>query len=234
MLYRDVIMGFFIAGFVLVFVPQWRWEFLFLEGDSVLVSTQNAFMGVTLAIISFVGSIGNVPFATALWIGGGIGFAGVIAFIYSDLITIPVLNILRKYYGWKVMLYILVVFFVTMALTGVLMELFFDLFGLVPDVATESADPTKQSFFELDYTFVLNTVFLGLSGFLFWVYWRGLGTPGEHRDPICGMRAADDGPTATYNGETYYFCSEICRNAFEENPQTYLRTEETAGEAVHG
>ena len=234
MLYRDVIMGFFIAGFVLVFVPQWIWEFLFLEGDSVLVSTQNAFMGVTLAIISFVGSIGNVPFATALWIGGGIGFAGVIAFIYSDLITIPVLNILRKYYGWKVMLYILAVFFVTMALTGVLMELLFDLFGLVPDVATESADPTKQSFFELDYTFVLNTVFLGLSGFLFWVYWRGLGAPGKHRDPICGMRAADDGPTATYNGETYYFCSEICRNAFEENPQTYLRTEETAGEAVHG
>lgn len=234
MLYRDVIMGFLIAGFVLVFVPQRVWEFLFIEGNSVLVTSQNAFMGVTLAIISFVGSIGNVPFATVLWVGGGISFAGVIAFIYSDLITIPVLNILRKYYGLKVMLYILAVFFVTMALTGVLMELFFDLFGLVPNVATEAADPTEQTYFELDYTFVLNAVFLGISGFLFWVYWRGLGAPGEHRDPICGMRADEDGPTMTYDGQTYYFCSETCRNAFEENPQTYLGTGETADESVPG
>jgi hypothetical protein len=62
-------------------------------------------MGVALSVISFVGSIGNVPFAVALW-GGGVRFAGVIAFVYSDLITIPVLNVLRKYYGWRVMSYI--------------------------------------------------------------------------------------------------------------------------------
>jgi hypothetical protein len=110
MIYKDVVLGFLIAGFVIVFVPQWVWDALFMQGDGVLVSAQNAVMGVTIAVISFVGSIGNVPFAAALWFSGGIGFAGVIAFIYSDLITIPVLNVFRKYYGWHVMLYILGVF----------------------------------------------------------------------------------------------------------------------------
>ncbi|MDY7082870.1 MAG: permease, partial [Halobacteria archaeon] len=116
MIYKDVVAGFLISGFVIVLVPQWVWNTLFLQGDGILVTAENAVMGVTVAILSFVGSIGNVPFAVALW-GGGVGFAGVIAFVYSDLITVPVLNVYRKYYGWKVMLYILAVFFVTMAFT---------------------------------------------------------------------------------------------------------------------
>jgi len=88
-------------------------EHAVLQGDGILVSAENAVMGVAIAVISFVGSMGNVPFAVALW-GGGVSFAGVIAFVYADLITVPVLNVYRKYYGWSVMLYILGVFFVTM------------------------------------------------------------------------------------------------------------------------
>ncbi|WP_101296078.1 permease [Halegenticoccus soli] len=193
-LWSDVIAGFLISGFIIVFVPQWVWNTLFLQGDGLLVTAENAVMGVTIAVISFVGSIGNVPFAVALW-GGGVSFAGVITFVYADLITIPVLNVYRKYYGVYVMAYILAVFFVTMAFTGFLMELFFDALGIVPNLAGgETA--SEQRYFKLDYTFYLNLLAFALSGFLFYVYRQGLGAPGEYRDPVCGMRTDTDQPRA--------------------------------------
>jgi len=140
--------------------PQRVWNALFLEGDGLLVTAENAVMGVAIAVISFVGSMGNVLFAVALW-GGGISFAGVIAFVYADLITIPVLNVYRKYYGWRVMLYILGVFFVTMAFTGFLMELLFDALGIVPNLAGgETA--TDRTYFERNYTFYLNLIAFAL------------------------------------------------------------------------
>jgi len=219
MLYKDVIAGFLISGFVIVFVPQWVWNTLFLQGDGLLVSAEHAVMGVAIAIISFVGSMGNVPFAVALW-GGGVSFAGVIAFVYADLITVPVLNVYRKYYGWSVMLYILCVFFVTMAFTGFLMEQLFDLLGIVPDLAGGTT-ASEQTYFELNYTFYLNLVAFALSGFLLYVYRRGLGAPGQYRDPVCGMRTNDDGPTVTHDGNTYHFCSKACQRTFEETPNEF-------------
>ena len=221
MLYKDVIAGFLVSGFVIVFVPQWVWNALFLSGDGLLVSAENAVMGVAIAIISFVGSMGNVPFAVALW-GGGVSFAGVIAFVYADLVTIPVLNVYRKYYGWKVMAYILGVFFVTMAFSGFLMEQLFEALGIVPNLAGGQT-ASEQTYFKLDYTFYLNLIAFGLSGFLLYVYRRGLGAPGRYRDPVCGMRTDDDGPSVTLDGETYYFCSEACRRAFDRQPAKYAR-----------
>ncbi|EMA21487.1 permease [Haloarcula marismortui] len=219
MIWKDVIAGFLVSGFVIVFVPQWVWNTLFVQGDGLLVTAENAIMGVAIAVVSFVGSMGNVPFAVALW-GGGISFAGVIAFVYADLITIPVLNVYRKYYGWKVMLYILGVFFVTMAFTGFLMELLFDAFGIVPDLAGgETA--TEQTYFQLNYTFYLNLIAFALSGFLLYVYRRGLGAPGQYRDPVCGMRTDEAGSSASHEGTTYYFCSQTCRDAFDSNPGAY-------------
>ncbi|TMT77911.1 YHS domain-containing protein [Haloterrigena sp. H1] len=222
MIWTDIVAGFLISGFVIVFVPQWVWNALFLEGDGLLITAENAIMGVTIAVISFVGSMGNVPFAVALW-GGGISFAGVIAFVYADLITIPVLNVYRKYYGWSVMLYILGVFFVTMAFTGFLMELLFDALGIVPNLAGgETA--TEQTYFAVNYTFHLNLVAFALSGFLLYVYRHGLGAPGQYRDPVCGMRTDVDGPSATHDGETYYFCSTACKRAFEDAPAQFADT----------
>ncbi len=219
MIWTDVIAGFLISGFVIVFVPQWVWNTLFLSGDGLLVTAENAVMGVAIAVVSFVGSMGNVPFAVALW-GGGISFAGVIAFVYADLVTIPVLNVYRKYYGWHVMLYILGVFFVTMAFTGFLMEVLFDALGIVPNLAGGTT-ATERTYFELDYTFYLNLIAFGLSGFLLYVYRRGLGAPGQYRDPVCGMRTDDSDPSATHDGTTYYFCSRTCKQAFEEDPSEY-------------
>jgi len=219
MIWKDVIAGFLISGFVIVFVPQSVWSALFLQGEGVLVSAENAIMGVAIAVLSFVGSMGNVPFAVALW-GGGISFAGVIAFVYADLITIPVLNVYRKYYGWNVMLYILGIFFVTMAFTGFLMEELFDVFGIVPNLAGgETA--AEQTYFELNYTFYLNVVAFALSGFLLYVYRRGLGAPGQYRDPVCGMRTDDSGPRLTHEGKTYYFCSQRCKQSFESHPTEF-------------
>ena len=219
MIWKDVIAGFLISGFVIVFVPQWVWNTLFLQGDGLLFSAENALMGVAIAVISFVGSIGNVPFAVALW-GGGVSFAGVIAFVYADLITIPVLNVYRKYYGWKVMAYILGVFFVTMAFSGFLMELLFDALDIVPNLAGAQT-ASDQTYFKLDYTFYLNLIAFALSGFLLYVYRRGLGAPGQYRDPVCGMRTDEDSPSVSYDGETYYFCSNACKRSFEKHPSEF-------------
>ncbi|ELZ79619.1 putative metal ion permease [Haloferax larsenii JCM 13917] len=227
MIWKDIIAGFLISGFVIVFVPQWVWNTLFIQGDGLLVTAENAIMGVTIAVLSFVGSMGNVPFAVALW-GGGVSFAGIIAFVYADLITIPVLNVYRKYYGWKIMLYILGVFFVTMAFTGFLMELLFDALGIVPDLAGgETA--TEQTYFELNYTFYLNLIAFALSGFLLYVYRRGLGAPGQYRDPVCGMRTDGSEPSATHDGETYYFCSQTCKETFEKDPDEFTHQHPEAG-----
>ncbi|MFT4884412.1 MAG: uncharacterized membrane protein YraQ (UPF0718 family) [Natronomonas sp.] len=233
MIYKDIIAGFLISGFVIVFVPQRVWNALFLQGDGLLVTAENAVMGVTIAVISFVGSMGNVPFAVALW-SGGVSFAGIIAFVYADLVTIPVLNIYRKYYGWAVMLYLLGVFFVTMAFAGFLMELLFDALGIVPNLAG-GLTASEQTYFKLDYTFYLNLVAFAFVGFLAYVYRRGLGAPGEYRDPVCGMRTDDDGPSATYDDETYYFCADTCRRAFEDSPESFADTSPRihGGEAGH-
>ncbi|TKX79214.1 YHS domain-containing protein [Halorubrum sp. SD626R] len=227
MIWKDIVAGFLISGFVIVFVPQWVWNTLFIQGDGLLVTAENAIMGVTIAVLSFVGSMGNVPFAVALW-GGGVSFAGIIAFVYADLITIPVLNVYRKYYGWKIMLYILGVFFVTMAFTGFLMELLFDALGIVPDLAGgETA--TEQTYFKLNYTFYLNLIAFALSGFLLYVYRRGLGAPGQYRDPVCGMRTDDSEPSATHDGETYDFCSQTCKETFEKDPDEFVHQHPEAG-----
>ncbi len=221
MIWTDVVAGFLVSGFVIVFVPQRVWNALFVQGNRLLMTAENAIVGVAIAVVSFVGSMGNILFAVALW-GGGISFAGVIAFVYADLITIPVLNVHRKYYGWSVMLYIFGVFFVTMAFTGFLMELLFDALGIVPNLAGgETA--TEERYFELNYTFYLNLVAFALSGFLLYVYRRGLGAPGQYRDPVYGMRTDDRGPNATHGGETYYFCSTACKRTFEDAPAEFER-----------
>jgi uncharacterized membrane protein YraQ (UPF0718 family) len=90
--------------------------------------TVNATLGVLAGVLSFIGSIRNVPFAAALWVSG-VSFAGVIAVIYADLITVPVLDLWRRFLGWKATAYVFVIFFVTMLVAAVAMEYLFDAFG---------------------------------------------------------------------------------------------------------
>ncbi len=157
MLWKDLAIGFLIAGILGAFVPGDWWSALFLKGASPwLQAPANALLGPLVAVISFVCSIGNVPLAAILW-GSGISFGGVLAFLYADLIVLPLLDVYRRYYGWKMAAYIAVLFYTTMVLAGLLMDLVFSTADLVPAHATDIR--TRVTHFSLDYTFWLNLVF---------------------------------------------------------------------------
>lgn len=157
-IYKSVFFGFLIAGFIVALVPGEAWRALFLHSTTLPGVAENAAMGVMAGVLSFIGSIGNVPFAAALWVGG-VSFSGVIACIYADLITVPVLALWRKFFGWKAMLYIFFVFFLTMASSAVLMEYVFRVLDWVPP-RLSSADLTAFVSFRFDSTFGVTLVAL--------------------------------------------------------------------------
>ena len=100
MLRREIVIGFVVAGFAAAAVPAGFWNAVFLHGHGILTMIENAIVGPFVAIISFVCSVGNVPLAAALW-QDGISFGGVVAFIFADLISLPLLFIYRKLYGGR-------------------------------------------------------------------------------------------------------------------------------------
>jgi uncharacterized membrane protein YraQ (UPF0718 family) len=166
MLWKDLLGGFVIAGFLAAFVPNGAWKALFLEGASPGVRlVENAVVGPVIAIVSFVCSIGNVPLAAILW-ASGISFGGVLSFLYADLIILPLLDAYRKYYGWRMALYIFVVFFLTMALSAIIMDGLFSALHLVPTPNPNIVHDLTM--FSFNYTFWLNLVFGALAVYL----WR--------------------------------------------------------------
>jgi uncharacterized protein len=162
-----------------------------------------------IAVLSFVCSIGNVPLAAVLW-SGGISFAGVMAFIFADLIVLPIVVAYRKYYGTSFALRITALMFVTMVVAALIVDVVFGALDLIP-----STRPSTEDVFgsiELNYKAVLNA--LGLVGFvvLFAMTMRG-----GAKDPVCGMTVdMASAVTAEHDGHTHYFCSEHCRHAFDE------------------
>ncbi len=130
-IWSDLVLGFLIAGALAAWVPSDFWKALFLGGHGTLSAIWGALIGPIIAMLSFVCSEGNVPVAAVLW-NQGISFGGVIAFIFGDLIIIPILNIYRKYYGWRAALYIGLVSYVTMVVAGFVIQLIFNAARLVP------------------------------------------------------------------------------------------------------
>jgi uncharacterized protein len=128
---RDIIGGLLIAGAVAAWVPDSFWQQLFLTGHPLAAQLWGPVIGPVISLLSFVCSIGNAPLAAVLW-NGGISFGGVIAFIFADLIIIPILVIYRKYYGTKMMLALLGIFYATMVAGGYIIEFTFGGLGLVP------------------------------------------------------------------------------------------------------
>jgi len=208
MLWKEIGAGFLIAGFVALLGDDF-FNGLFVEGAPGAVRTlENAVAGPLIAVLSFVCSIGNVPLAAVLW-SGGISFAGVMAFIFADLIVLPIIAIYRKYYGWAFALRITALMLVTMVLAALLIDVVFSVLGLIPS-APPGADDVFGSI-ELDYKLLLNLlatiVFVGLFA---------LTLPRAATDPVCGM--AVDQATAVplrMNGRTLFFCSEDCRDSYE-------------------
>jgi uncharacterized membrane protein YraQ (UPF0718 family) len=166
MLWKDLLGGFLIAGALAAFVPNGAWSALFLhDAPPALQLVANAVTGPLVAIVMFVCSIGNVPMAAILW-ASGISFGGVLAFLYADLLVLPLLDIYRKYYGTRMMLYIFAVFFVTMASAAIVMDLAFTALHAIP-----RPDPNVRMAlvsFSLNYTFWLNLAFAALAVYL----WR--------------------------------------------------------------
>lgn len=130
-IYKSVLFGFLIAGFIVELVPTAVWRTLFLPAHGFPGIAENAAAGVAAGVLSFIGSIGNVPFAASLWVSG-VSFGGVIACIYADLITVPVVALWRRFFGWKGALYVFVIFYLTMFISAVMMEYVFTLIGWVP------------------------------------------------------------------------------------------------------
>ena len=165
---RDVVLGLLIAGALGAWVPNRFWQHLFFSGHPLLAKIWGPLLGPIISIVAFVCSIGNVPLAAVLW-NGGISFGGVVSFIFADLIILPILVIYRKYYGTKMMLFILVTFYVTMVVAGYAVELIFGASGLVPAVRNAKVlNPTIN----WDYTTYLNIVFLVGAIVLLWRFFR--------------------------------------------------------------
>ncbi len=172
MVWRDVTFGFTVAGVIAAFVPRQFFAALFVgsgaDGDpafwQVLLQT---LVGPVAAFFTFIGSMGNIPLASLLY-GNGVSFAGVMAFIFSDLVVFPVLRINAKYFGWKMALYILGVFLVALVAAAIVLHYGFATFDLLPERGGgQQVEPFER--FAIDYTFFLNLAFLAVSGLLVWL-----------------------------------------------------------------
>jgi uncharacterized protein len=168
---RDIVVGLLIAGAVAAWVPDSFWHHLFLTGHPTLSKIWGPLIGPVVSLLSFVCSIGNVPLAGVLW-NGGISFGGVVAFIFADLIIVPILVIYRKYYGTRMTLFILGTFYVTMALAGYAIEFLFSGLRLIP--SGRHAKIVEASI-QWDYTTVLNILSLMLATALIYRFVRSGG-----------------------------------------------------------
>jgi len=209
MLWKEITLGFLLAGFAAQ-LGHGLLESLFLRNaPAPLPALENVVIGPVIAVLSFVCSVGNVPLAAVLW-SGGISFAGVLAFLFADLIVLPILAIYRKYYGGAFALRITALMFVTMAVAALLVAGLFSALGAVP----AGPRPTRTDVFgavHADYKLALNLLASAIFAALFMLTVRRGAT-----DPVCGMRVDRASAVRRQVGaRTVYFCSEHCRRAYD-------------------
>ncbi|MGJ8667584.1 MAG: permease [Patiriisocius sp.] len=172
MVWKDVTVGFTIAGIVAAFVPDSFFQTLFINSGkgntdfTFLEILEHIVVGPIAAFLTFIGSMGNIPLA-ALLFGKGVSFAGVMAFIFSDLVVFPVLRINAKYYGWKMSFFIVFLLFTALIGTALALHYSFELLNILPDPSQVTIQDKEH--FKLDYTFYLNIAFLAISGYLIYL-----------------------------------------------------------------
>jgi uncharacterized membrane protein YraQ (UPF0718 family)/YHS domain-containing protein len=216
MLWKEITIGFFLAGFIGLLGNDFFNGLFLNDAPPALETIENVIAGPVIAVLSFVCSVGNVPLAAVLW-SGGISFAGVMAFIFADLIVLPIIVAYRKYYGWAFTLRITALMFVTMVIAALIVDGIFSALDLIPSGARPSRDDVFGSI-QLDYKLVLNVIGLVVFTMLFYLTIRRGAT-----DPVCGMRVhRSKAPRLQLDGRTYFFCSEHDREAFRADPQRYL------------
>ena len=192
--WQDIALGLLISGALAAWVPQGFWATLFLAHDPVWSKIVGPLIGPVVAVLSFVCSVGNVPLAAVLW-NGGISFGGVVAFLFADLIILPIINIYRKYYGNRMAALLFGLFYVAMAGAGYVVEIVFGLIGLIPG---RRGARVLEASVTWNYTTVLNILFLALSAVLIW---RFLRTGGP--DMLRMMSAPADGAGSEHAGHAH-------------------------------
>ena len=216
MLWKEITAGFLIAGFVAL-LPMSFFNGLFLtDAPAWIRIPENVVVGPLVAILSFVCSVGNVPLAAVLW-AGGISFSGVIAFIYADLLIVPLLLVYRKYYGGSMAALISGVMFASIVLAALAVSAIFGVAGLIPS-ERPNVDSITARGIEWNYTTFLNILFFGVA-LMLW----GLTLRRGARDPVCAMTV--DRSTAfrsEWRGQTYYFCGAGCKRRFDADPESFL------------
>ena len=209
MLYKEIAIGFLLAGFIGLLGNDFFNGLFITEAPGPLRTLENVVVGPIIAVLSFVCSVGNVPLAAVLW-SGGISFGGVIAFLFADLIVLPIVVAYRKYYGTAYALRITALMFVTMVLAALIIDALFGVLGLIPT----GPRPSRGEIFagiQLDYK-----LFLNLAGLLLFAALMALTARRGATDPVCGMRV--DRARAIHRDvadRRHYFCSEHCLHAYE-------------------
>jgi uncharacterized membrane protein YraQ (UPF0718 family) len=214
MLWKEITIGFFLAGFIGLLGNDFFNALFITDAPPAVQTLQNVIVGPIIAVLSFVCSVGNAPLAAVLW-SGGIGFGGVIAFIFADLIVLPIIAAYIKYYGRPFALRITALMFVTIVIAALIVDGIFSGLGLIPDTR-----PSRDEIFssvEFDYKLWLNLLGLIIFSALFWMTARRGAT-----DPVCGMKVdRSKAVVKEVEGEKLYFCSDHCWHAFEADPGRY-------------
>ncbi len=215
MLWKEITGGFLIAGFIAL-LPMSVFNDLFLtDTGGRWQLLENVLVGPLVAVLSFVCSVGNVPLAAVLW-AGGISFSGVIAFIYADLIIIPLVLIYGRYYGWRLTALLVAIMFGAIVAAALVVDAIFSALGLIPEQRPSIESITERGI-SWNYTTVLNIVFTLVAAAL-------LGLTMRHgaRDPVCGMTVdRRQAEAAEHGGKRHFFCGPGCRARFEDDPERY-------------
>ena len=225
MLRKELVLGFVVAGFLATAVPTSVFETVFVTGHGFASDLENVVVAPIAAFLSFVCSVGNVPLAAALY-SGGLTFGGTVAFIFADLLTIPLVLIYARFYGRRLAVRLALAFWVVMSVAGLAVDL---LFRLVRIPAPERRDEVVERGISFNYTTVLNAVFL-LVALAVYVTYRNRGRLGGGQDyaqdPVCGMQVekANPGAATEHDSRSVFFCSDKCKTrSSRTRASTWLR-----------
>jgi uncharacterized protein len=214
MLYKEITLGFLLAGFIGLLGNDFFNSLFIKDAPPLVVAIENVIVGPIIAVLSFVCSVGNIPLAAVLW-SGGISFAGVMAFIFADLIVLPIILAYRKYYGWSFTVRIVALMFVTMVIAALLVDGLFSAANLIPTTRPSRGDIFASV--QVDYKLFLNIFGSVIFAALMWITMRRGST-----DPVCGMKVdRAKAVTKELGGRTFFFCSDHCLHAFEVDPERY-------------
>lgn len=227
MLWKELVFGFLLAGLIAAIVPDQAWTVLFeVDMNQFLEVVYFSFLGVIICMLTFVGSMGNVPLAAVLRTSG-FGFAGVISFIYADLVVPQLIKIYRKIFGKKIGNQLTVILMVSMAATGVIIFYLFDWLDLIPPFE-EIADRDIATYYGFTVMEWMNFLFIGIAMIYAFLLIRGKqDDPSEQEvnDPVTGREftVKDADWCAEWDGRIYYFESEESRQKFRDDPEKFLK-----------